>query len=97
MVPDVGFIVVAMSWEIGAADAAMPRVVVPPDRDIQEIDFAFLAGLAVVVAHHDHDIARAEDAANLLIAARARELVMMNLDWPSDHPLGWRLIYGETS
>lgn len=95
LVPDVGFILVALDWELGQqCDEALVRIVVPPDRLPGETDFGFLAGLSVIVAHRDTDLVRAADIAGELLGAYVDELVVMNVDLPQSDPDSWRQIQG---
>lgn len=60
---NVGWLVIALGWHLGRA---LPRVVVPDDTDIAELDLSIVAGLECTVAH-EGQTRRALDIAELAI------------------------------
>jgi hypothetical protein len=91
LVPDVGFIVVAMDWDLGGSMDGLVRVVVPPNHEPSKMDFSFLAGLNVILVHRDTDRDRATAIADQLQAVRLGELAIINVDLPTSDPKCWRL------
>lgn len=65
---NVEWLVISLSFKLGKA---LPRVVVPVDTDIAELDLRFVAGLDCTVAHEGEE-KRALDVAELALRNGAR-------------------------
>lgn len=66
---NVEWLVISLSFALGRA---LPRVVVPDDTDIAELDLRFVAGLECTVAHEGQE-KRAIDVAELALRNGASE------------------------
>ena len=69
---NVEWLVISLSFKLGRA---LPRVVVPSDTDIADLDFSFVEGLECTVAHEGED-KRALDVAELAIRCGAPVVVI---------------------
>lgn len=69
---NVEWLIISLSFELGRA---LPRVVVPSDTDIAELDLSLVAGLECTVAHEGED-KRALDVAELAIRSGATVVVI---------------------
>lgn len=65
---NVEWLVISLSFDLGRA---LPRVVVPSDTDIADLDLRFVAGLECTVAH-EGDESRALDVAELALRNGAK-------------------------
>lgn len=65
---NVEWLVISLSFKLGRA---LPRVVVPDDTDVAELDLRFVAGLDCTVAHEGQE-KRALDVAELALLCGAR-------------------------
>ncbi|WP_157648642.1 hypothetical protein [Thiobacillus denitrificans] len=63
----VPFLVISIGWRFGRA---MPRVVVPDDQQLDQLDLSLVAELGCMVVHHDEP-ARAFEVAAAALAAGA--------------------------
>lgn len=69
---NVEWLIISLSFELGRA---LPRVVVPSDTDIADLDLSCVAGLECTVAHIDEE-RRALDVAELAIRSGATVVVI---------------------
>lgn len=64
---NVPFLILSLVWNYGRA---LPRVVIPDDLHVDDLDLRIVAGLDCMVVHHDQH-ARAFDVAELALASGA--------------------------
>lgn len=69
---NVEWLIIALSFDLGRA---LPRVVVPRDTNLAELDLSLVAGLECTVAHEGEE-RRALDVAELAIRNGATVVVM---------------------
>lgn len=69
---NVEWLIISLSFDLGKA---LPRVVVPRDTDLAELDLSLVAGLECTVAHEGED-RRALDVAELAIRSGATVVVI---------------------
>jgi len=71
----VPYVVVSLGWHFGKT---MPRVVIPDDQQLDQLDLRCVAGLDCTVVHHDQSV-RAFDVAELAMLAGANRCPVFNM------------------
>ena len=71
----VPYLIISIGWHFGKA---MPRIVIPDDMAVSEIDFRCVRGLGCMVVHHGESI-RAFDVAELALQAGATSCPVFNM------------------
>ncbi|MGA9164867.1 MAG: hypothetical protein WBZ31_10455 [Thiobacillus sp.] len=71
----VPFLILSLGWNFGRA---MPRLVIPDDMHLDELDLHVVAGIGCMVVHHDQSV-RAFDVAELALLAGATSCPVFNM------------------
>ncbi|MCP5191021.1 MAG: hypothetical protein H6988_11610 [Pseudomonadales bacterium] len=74
-----GQVCVVLSWD-SHATAGLHRVVLPPDLAPENVDFGWLAGLAVLLTHTDGEASRVPAVLDAILANSAARVDVINLD-----------------
>lgn len=70
-------VVIALDWALGKA---FPRVVVPDDLPIENIDLTFIAGLWVIIAHRTSQAFRVDELVQHALRFQPKALQTVNID-----------------
>lgn len=92
LVPAPAQVIVALDrWELGRPRGSIARCVVPPDVDIDDLGFAFVAGLDVIIAWDSRMSAGARTAqlARRILESEPRRLLCLNVSPDSASTCRW--------
>ncbi|MBY0499664.1 MAG: hypothetical protein K2P74_08690 [Nitrosomonas sp.] len=70
-------IVVSTDWKLGAA---FPRIVIPADANIDQMIFAYLAGLSVQIVHHNGEEKIVKELIQKILEVKPKVLTVFNFD-----------------
>ncbi|SNX59266.1 hypothetical protein SAMN06296273_0706 [Nitrosomonas ureae] len=70
-------IVVSTDWKLGAA---FPRIVIPADAKIDQLIFAYLAGLSVQIVHHNGQEKIVKALVQKILDINPKVLTVFNFD-----------------
>ncbi len=70
-------VVATTDWRLGAA---YPRIVIPADAKVDQLIFAYLAGLSVQIVHHEGEAELVSNLIDEILKVRLRILTLFNFD-----------------
>lgn len=70
-----GDVIVTFDWKIGKV---YTRIVISPDKPIKTLNFSYLAGLNVMIAHNFHDAFMLPDLVDEILRVKPKMLVTFN-------------------
>jgi len=86
-------VIVATDWKLGAA---YPRIVVTKESPITSLQFNYLSGLHVQIAHYDNDNHILESLITEILSIQPESLSVFNMDAVKQGKRAFKMIYSKS-
>lgn len=70
-------VIVSTDWKLGAA---YPRVVIPSDAQIENLNFTYLSGLSAQIVHHADEAELVRNLIEQILKVKPKVLMLFNFD-----------------